>query len=378
MEKAVLVGDKRDSSSLEELERLTETAGARVVEKLPLRIERPTPSLFVGKGQAEKISWIARDKGADLVIFDMTLHPVQQRNLEDLLGVRVIDRNQLIMDIFAQHAHTEEGKLEVELAQLRYLLPRLTGKGRELSDLGGGIGTRGPGEKKLEYDRRRIRERIKTIEKKLLRIMKHRENLRRRRKKLGIPVVAVVGYTNAGKTTFINSLAHTSLPAGDKLFLTLDTRMKRLTFPDGRWLILTDTVGFIRRLPPQLLASFQATLEEVKEADYLIHIIDPLHEEWRKMRETVRDILEDMGVLKKPLMEVVNKIDSLNEWERRRIERSLPEAIFVSSLTGEGLEKVRERLHEWVKEEMEEETVRREGVEEKTAPLTSLFLGNRR
>ena len=291
-----------------------------------------------------------REEGADLVIFDMDLHPVQQRNLEEVLGARVIDRTQLIMDIFAQHAHTEEGKLEVELAQLKYLLPRLTGKGKELSDLGGGIGTRGPGEKKLEYDRRRIRERIKTLERKLEKVMKHRENLRRRRKKLGIPVITVVGYTNAGKTTFINKLTHSQLLAGDKLFLTLDTRMRKLVFPSGKWVILADTVGFIRRLPPQLLASFQATLQETLHSHALIHVIDPIPTKWLEMRNTVRRTLEEIGAGGKPVIEVVNKIDLLSMPERRRIKRILPHAILVSSKTGEGMEKVKKRIEELLEE----------------------------
>ena len=350
MEKAILVGAKKDLDSLKELERLADTAGAEVLKSLPLRLDRPTPSHFIGRGQAEEIARLVREEGADLVIFDMDLHPVQQRNLEEVLGARVIDRTQLIMDIFAQHAHTEEGKLEVELAQLKYLLPRLTGKGKELSDLGGGIGTRGPGEKKLEYDRRRIRERIKTLERKLEKVMKHRENLRRRRKKLGIPVITVVGYTNAGKTTFINKLTHSQLLAGDKLFLTLDTRMRKLVFPSGKWVILADTVGFIRRLPPQLLASFQATLQETLHSHALIHVIDPIPTKWLEMRNTVRRTLEEIGAGGKPVIEVVNKIDLLSMPERRRIKRILPHAILVSSKTGEGMEKVKKRIEELLEE----------------------------
>ncbi len=354
MEKVVLVGDKREKTSLEELRGLAATAGGEVLEVIPLRMERITPSLFVGEGQAEEIHRCVVEKGANLVVFDMELHPVQQRNLEKIIGERVIDRTQLIMDIFAQHAHTEEGKIEVELAQLKYLLPRLTGKGKELSRLGGGIGTRGPGERQLEYDRRKIQVKIKRLEKKLAKLLRHRENIGRRRRKFGLPLGAIVGYTNAGKTSLINALTRSHLPAGNKLFMTLDTRMRKLYLSNHQMVILTDTVGFIRRLPTELLASFKATLEETVNATFLLHVVDASSAEKEEMIKTVKKLLGELGVLDKPLVEIFNKVDLLNPWEKRRLQREYPESVLVSSLTGEGLEELKARIVDTLKDSREE------------------------
>ena len=350
----ILVGDKKEKSSLEELKGLTTTAGGEVLEVIPLRVDRITPSLFIGEGQAEEIRRCAEEKDANLVVFDMELHPVQQRNLEKIIGRRVIDRTQVIMDIFAQHAYTEEGKIEVELAQLKYLLPRLTGKGKELSRLGGGIGTRGPGERKLEYDRRKIQVRIKRLEKKLHKLILHRDNIGRRRRKSGLPLGAIVGYTNAGKTSLINALTRSHLPAGNRLFMTLDTRMRKLYLPNNQLIILTDTVGFIRRLPAELLASFKATLEETIHASFLLHIIDASSPEREKMKNTVKRILKELSVLDKPVIEIFNKVDLLNQWEKRRLAREYPESLQVSSLTGEGLEELKVRIVETLRELREE------------------------
>ena len=344
MEKVILVGDKRLKSSLIELEGLTRTAGGEIVDIIPLGIKKITPSLFIGEGQAEEILQSTEENKANLVIFDVELHPVQQRNLEDILGVRVIDRTQLIMDIFAQHAKTLEGEIEVELAQLKYLLPRLTGKGKELSRLGGGIGTRGPGERKLEYERRRIEQRIRKLEKKIEKIVLHRKNIGRRRKKRKLPIGAVVGYTNAGKTSLVNALTSSNLASGDKLFMTLDTRMRKLYLPNNQLIIITDTVGFIQRLPPQLLASFKATLEETLNSTILLHIIDSSHSEKGNMIAIVRKILDEIGVLDKPIIEIFNKVDLLNKWEKKRLKREHPDSILVSCNTGEGLKELKERI----------------------------------
>ncbi|NOZ64384.1 MAG: GTPase HflX, partial [Caldiserica bacterium] len=253
-----------------------------------------------------------------------------------------------------QHAHTEEGKIEVELAQLKYLLPRLTGKGKELSRLGGGIGTRGPGERQLEYDRRKIQVKIKRLEKKLAKLLRHRENIGRRRRKFGLPLGAIVGYTNAGKTSLINALTRSHLPAGNKLFMTLDTRMRKLYLPNRQMVILTDTVGFIRRLPTELLASFKATLEETVNATFLLHVVDASSTEKEEMIKTVKKILGELGVLDKPMVEIFNKIDLLNPWEKRRLQREYPESVLVSSLTGEGLEELKARIVETLKDSREE------------------------
>ncbi len=344
MEKALLVGRKGEEDSIKELASLATTAGARVVKEILLRLQAPNPAFFVGKGQAEEISHLAEEHDVDLVIFDNELNPVQQRNLEECIGRRVIDRTQLIMDIFAQHAHTEEGKIEVELAQLMYLLPRLTGKGVELSRLGGGIGTRGPGEKKLEYDRRRIKGRIQHLKRRISKASLHREVLRRRREKRGVPTIAIVGYTNSGKTTLLNTLTHSQLPSGDKLFLTLDTRMRKLFLPNHQVVILVDTVGFIRRLPHQLLTSFKATLQEVVYADILLEVIDASHPQREEMRKAVREVLRELEVLDKPLIQVLNKVDLLNKFEKARLKRKFPEGVLVSALTGEGISQLKERI----------------------------------
>ena len=281
-ERAILVGmespevsPEETASSLEELARLVDTAGADVLLQLTQRRDRPDAATFLGRGKAEELAGFCRSLGADLVIFDRELSAAQVRNLETITGVRVIDRTQLILDIFARRARTREGKLQVELAQLNYFLPRLVGRGTELSRLGGGIGTRGPGETKLEVDRRRIRKRIAELNEAIRDVKKHRELLRRSRKEIPVPLVALVGYTNAGKSTILKKLTGAQVLVEDKLFATLDPTTRRVVLPSNEVVLLTDTVGFIRNLPHHLVAAFRATLEEVVKPTCFFTFVTP-------------------------------------------------------------------------------------------------------
>jgi len=355
-ELAILVGQKTPSpnNSLQELRQLADTAGADIAICKEFNTKKLTPNYFLSKGQVEELAEMVQNKGADLVVFDQELSSVQQRNIEEVVEVKIIDRTQLILDIFAQHAFTQEGKLEVELAQLNYLLPRLTGKGIELSRLGGGIGTRGPGETKLEYDRRRIRNRIVFLNKKIKKVSRQREIQRKRRIKNRIPMIALVGYTNSGKTTLVNKLSGSDLPAGDALFITLDSRMRKIMLPDNQKALLIDTVGFIKRLPHQLVASFQSTLEEVKYADILIQVIESSNSDLEEKERVVRKVLEELESLDKPMITVLNKTDLLSLEDRRQVRRTLPEGIFVSATKGEGIEEIKERLSQILKEGREE------------------------
>ncbi|MGB3932581.1 MAG: GTPase HflX, partial [bacterium] len=263
--------------SLRELEELARSVGAEIQYQALQQRSFPDPIYYVGKGKAEELALLCEELGIELVIFDTELTPAQQRNLDRLFNCRVIDRTRLILDIFARRAQSREGKLQVELAQLRYLLPRLTGKGVELSRLGGTIGTRGPGETKLEMDRRRIRERIGFLEKQIKELRKHRQIQRQRRQKSLIPIVSLVGYTNAGKSTLLNALSRADVFVADQPFATLDPTTRRVSLPGGGEILLTDTVGFIRNLPEHLLAAFRATLEEIGEADLLLEVADASH-----------------------------------------------------------------------------------------------------
>jgi len=350
-EKAVLVGvhwghhsqeDMEDS--LEELRSLAETAGAEVVGVVGQRRERPDPATLVGRGKLEEIASIVGEKGADLVIFDQDLSPSQQRNLENRLGVKVLDRTALILDIFAIHAHSKEGKAQVEMAQLQYSLTRLTGRGTELSRLGGGIGTRGPGETKLEVDRRRIHQRIRTLRKELQELSRVRRIKRKKRERFSIPVFALVGYTNAGKSSLLNAMSRARVLVEDKLFSTLDPVTRRIVLPDGRTALLTDTVGFINHLPHQLVEAFKSTLEEVREADVLIHVMDASARELERKVRVVEGILEEIGAGNLPVIPALNKTDLIEEERRRELERAFPGAIFISALTGQGLEDLRSEM----------------------------------
>ncbi len=297
------------TDSLDELSHLTKTAGANVVGTVTQRLDAPSPTYYVGKGKIQELINLKEQTKYDAAIFDDELSPRQQRNLEEALEVKVIDRTALILHIFAQKARTHEGKLQVELAQHQYLLPRLIGQWRHLGRLGAGIGTRGPGESQLETDRRLIYKRINLLQQKIERVRKQRALYRRRRKEIGIPVVALIGYTNAGKSTLFNMLTKASVSVEDRLFSTLDPVTRRLALPTGQQLLITDTVGFIHKLPPSIIAAFHATLEELDEADLLLHVVDIIHRNAANQCLSVERILSDLNLGGKPRITVFNKLD---------------------------------------------------------------------
>jgi GTP-binding protein HflX len=346
-ERAALVGLFKDSPrhfdpehALEELAGLAEAANADVVLRVQQERARPDPATFIGKGKIEMLAAAAAEARVDVVIFDNELSPAQLRNVEEALGRRVIDRTQLILDIFARRARTREGKLQVELAQLRYLMPRLVGSSDALSRQGGGIGTLGPGETKLETDRRRIRHRVSVVAREIEAVRQRRSQLRERRHKAAVPTVALVGYTNAGKTTLFNSLTGDRAVASNALFVTLDPLVRRVKLPDRRELLVSDTVGFIDRLPHSLVAAFRATLEEVAEADLLLHVIDASAPDRERRMAAVAAVLEEVGAHRVPCVDVFNKCDQLEAGERARIAALYPRALCVSALTGEGRDDV--------------------------------------
>ncbi|EGD52179.1 GTP-binding proten HflX [Thermoanaerobacter ethanolicus JW 200] len=314
IERAILVGiisTPEDEESMEELKELALTAGAEVVGVMTQKRNTIDKAHYIGKGKLEELKFFAENQEVDLVIVNDELTGTQIKNMEDFLNVKVIDRTNLILDIFAKRAKSKEGMLQVELAQLKYRLPRLAGLGGQLSRLGGGIGTRGPGETKLETDRRHIKNRIKAIEKKLEEIERHRSLQRERRKKNRIPVIAIVGYTNAGKSTLLNALTNAEVYVENKLFATLDPTARRLVLPSGREVILIDTVGFIRKLPHDLVEAFKSTLEEVKYADLLLHVIDVTSPDMEEKIKVVEKVLSDLGAINTPKINVFNKIDLL-------------------------------------------------------------------
>jgi GTP-binding protein HflX len=330
--------------SLDELAGLAQAAGARVVLRMLQERPKPDPSTFLGSGKIETLAASCDETDADLVVFDNELTPAQLRQIEERTGRKIIDRTQLILDIFARRARTREGKLQVELAQLEYLLPRLVGAGAALSRLGGGIGTRGPGETKLETDRRRIRSRIHALAADIERVRQRRAQLRERRQKASVPTVALVGYTNAGKTTLFNVLTRAGAQASDALFVTLDPLVRQVRLPDSRELLVSDTVGFIERLPHALVAAFRATLEEVAEADLVLHVIDAAAPDRERRIRAVTEVLEEVEASDVPLLEVLNKADQLTAAERRRIQDANPDAIVVSALTREGIDELVETI----------------------------------
>jgi GTP-binding protein HflX len=317
VERALLVGvgskvsnhDWPITDSLEELSYLTKTAGANVVGMLTQKLDAPSPTYYIGKGKIGELISLKEQTPYDTIIFDDELSPRQQRNLEEALEVKVIDRSALILHIFARKARTHEGKLQVELAQHQYLLPRLVGQWRHLERLGGGIGTRGPGEAQLETDRRLIYKRINLLQHKIEGVRKHRALYRRRRKETGTPIVALVGYTNAGKSTLFNTLSKASVDVEDRLFSTLDPVTRRLALPTGQRFLITDTVGFIHKLPPSIIVAFRATLEELDEADLLLHIVDITHKNAANQCLTVEKILSELNLENKPKLTVFNKLD---------------------------------------------------------------------
>jgi GTP-binding protein HflX len=358
LERAVLVGVELPhgpssftiDDSLEELGLLAETAGAEVVGLFKQRLPHPDPARYVGKG---KLAEIAEAKGAldySLVLFDDELSPTQQRNIEKALEVKVLDRTALILDIFARRAQTHEGRLQVELAQLQYLLPRLAGQWSHLERLGGGIGTRGPGETQIESDRRIVRHRISRLARELETVRQHRGRYRARRRRSLIPVAALVGYTNAGKSTLLNALTDAGVLAENKLFATLDPITRKVLLPGGADILLTDTVGFIQKLPTGLVAAFRATLEELTEADLLVHVVDITHANAAEQSETVDATLAQLGVADKPRLLVLNKVDRLlingvpiEQSEQmfrdyaRQVRRDQPDAVLISARLGWGL-----------------------------------------
>ncbi|HXG51114.1 MAG TPA: GTPase HflX [candidate division Zixibacteria bacterium] len=352
-ERAILVGVELPSApgriplgdSLDELERLAETAGAEVLEKTSQQLRSVTPATLIGRGKVEEIQLKVKRQGADLVIVDEDLTPAQQRNLEAALATRVVDRSQLILDIFAQRARSNEGKLQVELAQLQYLLPRLTRQWLHLSRLGGGIGTRGPGETQLEVDRRRIRERIAHLKRRLRRVERTRGLQRRERDEVPFATVALVGYTNAGKSTLMNALTRAGVTVEDRLFATLDPTIRALRLPNRDKVMLVDTVGFINKIPHSLIEAFKSTLEEVARADLLLHLVDMASPLFEEQIEIVEKVLEEIGAGAIPAILVPNKIDLFPELPLRSFRNSRAREVCpISALTGRGVEGLLERI----------------------------------
>jgi len=360
-ELAFLIGVKRKSDerqsaleSLKELERLTESAGALVTGKALQELKRIDPAFFIGKGKAQEIQETISSNHINLAIFDEDLTPAQQRNLENIFGVKVVDRTALILDIFAQRAKSREGKLQVELAQLTYLLPRLIGKGLVLSRLGGGIGTRGPGETQLEVDRRKIKGKIYRLQKELEKVRRVRAIQRLGRRRSSPYLIAIVGYTNAGKSTLINCLTHAGVIVENRLFSTLDPTTRRLKLPSNQGVMISDTVGFINKLPFQLIAAFKATLEGIIESDLLLHIIDISNPEAERQIESVNQVLEEIGVGHKTIIHVLNKVDliedqSLTKFWKRKLENS----VAISALTGKGTKDLYHLIDFFLAQEME-------------------------
>lgn len=351
-DRTILVGLRDPSQTqadtlevLEELSRLVETAGGQVLHTLWQRREGPSSQTLIGSGKVQELALRVQELGANMVVFDRELSPSQVRALEEQVGVRVVDRSEVILDIFAQRARTRAGKLQVELAQLNYLLPRLVGRGRTMSRLGGGIGTRGPGETQLEMERRAIQRRITKLKAEVKDLRAHRQRQRQRREQAEIPVIAIVGYTNAGKSTLLNTLTHSEVYAADQLFATLDPTTRRLQIPGGNELLLTDTVGFLTELPSQLVDAFQATLEEVTEADALLHVVDLSHPSWESQIEAVEKLLDEMPTATGPRQLIFNKIDRVDpEWVED-VRLLYPHALFVSAQERLHLQDLQQTLH---------------------------------
>jgi len=348
-EKAVLVG--ADQNDLKELALLVETAGAETVLEMTYHDRKIDPAYYIGSGKVREIKEAAETISANLIVFDNELSPVQQRNLEDKINIKVIDRSQVILDIFARHAHSRESKIQVELAQLQYRLPRLQGRGVEMSRLAGGIGTRGPGESKLEVDRRRIEKKIYRLKEKLKDIKSSREIQRSHRRD---PLAALVGYTNAGKSTLMNLLTDADSFTADQLFATLDSTMRKMKLPIGRNIILSDTVGFISKLPHQLIASFRTTLEEIENADIILHLIDGSDSERENNIRVVEKELDKLAPNDAEIVKVINKIDLLSASEIQDLKLIYPDAVFISALKNIGKDKIIDKLNQLVKKSMVE------------------------
>ncbi len=343
------VTKQRYQDGIEEIKRLVETAGGEVLEVLRQKRSRPHPRTVVGEGKVQEISLVAQTIGANLIVFDRDLAPIQRRNLEDNIGIRVIDRTEVILDIFAQRAQSGAGKLQVELAQMQYMLPRLVGRGKSMSKLGGGIGTRGPGETKLETERRVIQQRISNLQREVSSLQEHRTRLRQKRQHERVPSVAIVGYTNAGKSTLVNALTNSEIYAADQLFATLDPTTRRLVIQDAeteenRQILLTDTVGFIHELPPPLMDAFRATLEEVSEADAMLHVVDLSHPAWLSQIRSVMDVLSKLPISPGPAIIAFNKMDQVDGDRLMEAKDEYPQALFISAHDRLGLETLRQRL----------------------------------
>ena len=363
-EKAVLVGAPLKSLSpriaeehLEELRRLVDTAGADVVGTLMQRIESPSPKFFLGEGKTEELRALVKESGGTLVVFDEELSPAQGKNLEEFLGTRVMDRAEVILDIFATRARTAEAKMQVELAQLQYLLPRLTRMWAHLSRVRGGIGMRGPGETQLETDRRMINNKISRLKEELLRVARQRETQRKGREH--VFQAALVGYTNAGKSSLLRALSGSDAFVEDRLFATLDAATRLVDLGEGYQALVTDTVGFIRKLPHHLVASFRATLEEASSADLLLHVIDISHPMWEEQKDVVDEVLEDLGLGKHPTVLVFNKVDRLTHeeeesWKQRAAALFTGTSVFVTSVEAGGVDPLRELLRGRVRERSRE------------------------
>ena len=334
---SVDTGDFDAEASLSELEELVKSAGAEPEFTLTQKLQRPESATFVGSGKLQEIKELCEAQELDLIVVDSELSPTQIKNIENFTDVRVIDRTTLILDIFAQRARSKEGKLQVELAQLKYLLPRLTGKGIEMSRLGGGIGTRGPGETKIETDRRHIRRRMETLKEELAEVEKHRHMLRRRREKDGVITCAIVGYTNAGKSTLMNTLTDAGVLAQDKLFATLDPTSRALKLPSGVSVMLIDTVGLVRRLPHHLVEAFRSTLEEAAQSDIIINLCDASSEEARVHLSVTNDLLESLGAQDRPIITVLNKCYLLDD---SVMPLEFENCVKISARTGEGIDRL--------------------------------------
>lgn len=356
-QKAYLIGMVRNSkeeaegeTSLHELERLTDTAGSDPIGSVLLRRGRPDPALFLGAGKADELSAETRSLDIDLVVFDNELTPAQQRNLQKVFECDVVDRVALILDIFAQHATSREGMVQVELAQHRYRLPRLHGKGMELSRLGGGIGTRGPGETQLETDRRRIQDRVAKLQAELRDLDRARETRSKSRRSSHLPLITTVGYTNAGKSTLFNRLTGSDVVVEDRLFATLDSTIRKLEIPGGQDVVMSDTVGFVRRLPHELVEAFRSTLEEVTKSDLLLHVVDADDEDPDRQIEAVWNVLGEIGAGDLPELVAINKIDTADPITVRRLLQIHEGAVAISAHTGEGIDDLREAITKALRE----------------------------
>jgi GTPase len=341
--------------SLAELRTLAESAGAKVVGEILQHRDRPDPATLIGAGKLQELASAAASANVDIVLFDHDLSPSQQRNIEKLVDRRVIDRTQLILDIFARHARTREGQLQVELAQLHYLMPRLAGRGVEMSQLGGGIGTRGPGETQLETDRRKIARRMRHLEQQIENVRRIRTQQRQRRESVPVATVALVGYTNAGKSTLFNALTHAGVLSSPKMFATLDPTIRAIDLPSKRRVLLSDTVGFIRNLPHSLVSAFRATLEEVQRASLILHVSDASSRLSAEQDAQVELVLKELEAEKKPRLRVMNKVDLLDEEVAQSLladaARPGSKAVYVSAIEGAGLDVLRERIDQMIEED---------------------------